>query len=135
MAAIHFNDARVEVNSNNLSTYVKSVTLNLEAGQLDTTTMGDTWEDSIAGLKKGSVTIEFVADYADNLLDEILFGIFATVVTCKVRVTSSSISTSNPEYQFSVLVNQLEAVKATVGELATSSVTWPISGTVTRATA
>ena len=41
MAAIHINNARVEVNSNDLSAYVKKVTLNREADSLNTASMGD----------------------------------------------------------------------------------------------
>lgn len=135
MAAIHFNNARVEVNSNDLSAYVKKVTLNIEADSLNTATMGDSWDEFIAGMKRGTVTIEFVQDFTDNLLDEILMGLFGTVVTCKIRTTSSAIGTSNPEYQTSVLVTNYSPINAGVGELATTSVTWPTSGAVTRATA
>ena len=135
MAAIHFNNARVEVNSNDLSTYVKKVTLNIEADSLNTATMGDSWDEFIAGMKRGTVTIEFVQDFTDNLLDEILWGINGTVVTCKIRTTSSAIGTSNPEYQTSVLVTNYSPINAGVGELATTSVTWPTSGAITRATA
>ena len=135
MAAIHFNNARVEVNSTDLSTYVKKVTLNIEADSLNTATMGDSWDEFIAGMKRGTVTIEFVQDFTDNLLDEILWGINGTVVTCKIRTTSSAIGTSNPEYQTSVLVTNYSPINAGVGELATTSVTWPTSGAITRATA
>jgi hypothetical protein len=132
MAAVHFNDARVELNSTDLSTYVKSVTLNVETAELDTTTMGDSWTENIGGLKSGSVQIEFVQDYADNLLDEILWGILGTVVNFRVRATSAAIGASNPEYRGSVLISSIAPFNNGVGDLATMSVTWNTSGAVTR---
>jgi hypothetical protein len=39
----------------------------------------------------------------------------------------------NPSYTFSALVSEWTPLNGAVGELATASVTWPISGEVTKA--
>ena len=51
-------------------------------------------------------------------------------------MSTSNISQSpgNPKYSFSVLVSEWTPLNGGVGELATASVTWPISGVITKAT-
>jgi len=40
---------------------------------------------------------------------------------------------SNPSYTFSAVVSEWQALSGAVGELATISATWPISGVITKA--
>jgi hypothetical protein len=134
MAALHFNDAKVTVNSTDLSTYVKSVTLNAEVAELDTTTMGSGSVTRIGGLKDGSLQIEFVQDFASGAVDATLWPLLGTVVNFTVKATSAATGSTNPEYRGSVLITQHTPVGNGVGELATLSVQWPTSGAVTRHT-
>lgn len=132
MAALALTDVTVTLNATDISDYVKSVTLDLNANTLDSTTMGDSWTEMIGGVKSGSVSIELVDDFADSAIDDILFPLFGTVVTFAARPTSAVVGSSNPSYSGSVLVNQLTAF-GSHGELATKSLTWPTSGTIARA--
>jgi hypothetical protein len=97
--------------------------------------MGDTWEEVLPGLKAGSIKLELNNDFAAAALDSILWPLFGTVVAFEIRPTSSAVSTSNPKWTGSVLISQLQGPNASVGDISTMSVTWPTSGTVTRATA
>jgi hypothetical protein len=135
MASFAFTDARVEINSVVLSSYVKSVTLNVSADELDDTAMGDTYRSRLGGLKDWSVTIEFNNDFAASAVDVTLWSLLGTTTTVKVRPTSSAISATNPEYSGSVLVSQLAPAGNTVGDLASTSVTWNGAGTLSRAVA
>lgn len=137
MAAILFNKARLELNGTDVSTYVKSVTLNLEKADLDTTTMGDTAVERIVGLGDGSMTVEFVQSFTSSELDSILWGIFntGTAVLFELRSDSAAIGASNPEYRGSVLPTNYVPLTGAVSDLATTSITWPTSGGVTRAIA
>ena len=45
------------------------------------------------------------------------------------------LTTANPAYSFSALVSEWTPLNGAVGELATASVTWPISGVITKTTA
>ena len=77
------------LNSVDITGDTKNVTLTLDAAQLDTTDFASGgWNESIGGLKSGTLTIEFNDDMADDALDEDLWGIFGTVVTFTVRPTS-----------------------------------------------
>ncbi len=134
MASFAFTDARVEVNSVNLSAFTRSVTLNVEAEDLEDTAMGDTYRSRIGGLKDWSVDIEFNQDFAASAVDVTIFPLLGTVVAVKIRPTTSAISTTNPEYTGNVLINEYNPLDGSVGDLATTSVSWPGAGTLTRST-
>lgn len=134
MASFAFIDARVEVNSVVLSSYVRAVTLNVSADELDDTAMGDTYRSRIGGLKDWSVNLEFNSDFAASAVDVTIFPLLGTTTTVKVRPTSSAISATNPEYSGSALVSQHNPFGNSVGDLATVSNQWPGAGTLSRAT-
>jgi hypothetical protein len=50
-----------------------------------------------------------------------------------VKPNGSTTGAENPSYSFSALVSEWTPLNGAVGELATASVTWPISGEVTKA--
>lgn len=134
MATFAFTDARVELNSVNLSTFVKSVTLEVSADELDDTAMGDTFRSRIGGLKDWNVQLEFNSDFAASAVDVTIFPLLGTTTTIKVRPTTSAISATNPEFSGSVLISQANPVGNAVGDLASTSVQWPGAGTLSRAT-
>lgn len=134
MAVFAYTDAYLVVNSVNLSDHVKSVTLTVDVAQLDTTAMGDTWTEQIGGLKSGSIAVTFNDDMAASNVDATIWPALGTVVTFELRPTSSAVGATNPKWTGSVLISGT-SVGGGVGELAAKSVTWPTSGTVTRATA
>jgi hypothetical protein len=53
-----------------------------------------------------------------------------TEVAIKVQPVNGAISASNPEYQFNAIISEWTALNGAVGELATASVTWPITGAI-----
>jgi len=137
MATFVFKDADVNLDSNDISAYTTSVTLDLSADAPEDTAMGDTFTSLVGGgIKSGTATIEFNQDFADNLLDEILWGIFngGTAVTLTLKPTSAAVGTSNPSYSGSVILTSYSPLSGSVGDKATTSITCPTSGTITRAT-
>ena len=135
MASFAFTDAAVTVNSVDLSDYVRQVTLNVSADELDDTAMGDTFRSRIGGLRDWSVAIEFKSDFGASLVDETLFPLLGTTTTVTVKPTSAATSATNPLYSGTVLVSQVNPMGNSVGDLATVSVTWNGAGTLSRATA
>jgi hypothetical protein len=128
-------DYKVTINGSNLSTSLASVELPVEIDQQETTAFGSEWRTSIAGLKSGSITLEFHQDFAAGALDSILWPLLGTNATVVVVPTSGTVTSSNPSYTGTFLVNQYTPYASTVGDLATVSVSWPLSGALTRATA
>lgn len=133
MAVFAITNEYLALNSVDRSSSVKSATLSLEVASLDTTVMGQTWESFIAGLKKGSLEIEFVDDFAASALDSVLWALFATVTTFEVRADGGTVTTSNPKYTGSVLLNS-HSVGGGIGDLAMKKLSLPTTGTITRGT-
>ena len=134
MAKFVLTDASVTLNSVDLSDHVSSVTLEITADEIVTTAMGDTFQSRTGGLKDGTLSIEFQQDFASSEVDTTLFPLLGTTTAFVVKPTSGSVSSTNPSYTGSVLVNSHSPVANGVGELATMSVSFPTSGTITRAT-
>ena len=134
MAKFAATDYKVTVNGTNFSTNLNSVELALESDDLETTAFGGTFRERIGGLKTGSVTLQFMQDFAASSVDATLFPLYNTLATVVITPTSSAVGTANPSYTAVCLVNSYSPHASSDGDIATFSVTWPTSGTVVRAT-
>ena len=135
MAVLALTNAKVVVNSVDLSDHVRKVTLKTSADDLDTTAMSSTgYRSRIGGLKEGELGLEFNGDFASGSVDATLFAALGTVVAATVKPVNTTTAATNPEYQFNVLVTEHTPLDNSVGELATVSVSWPTTSTITRAT-
>lgn len=138
MARIVLTDAKVTINGVNLSDHIASITLNESADVVETTAFSSTAAKTrVAGLKDNSVTLEFHQDFAANNVEATINGtssLVGTVTSIVVQPTSAAVSATNPSYSFSALVSEWQSLSGSVGELSTASVTWPISGAITKAT-
>jgi hypothetical protein len=128
------NNASVTINSVDLSTYVTSVTLSQSADNLEDTAMGDTSRSYIGGLKSGTVDIEFNADFAASKTEATIFPLVGTSTAVVVKPVAASVSETNPSYTFNDIVTEWDTLNGSVGEIATHSVSWPITGAITKAT-
>ena len=138
MARIVLTDAKVTINGVNLSDHIASITLNESADVVETTAFSNTAKTRVAGLKDNSVTLEFHQDFASSSVEQTINGsssLVGTVTTIVVKPTSSAVGATNPSYTFSALVSEWTSLNGAVGELSTASVTWPITGAITKATA
>lgn len=107
--------------------------LTIDVEEKDVTTFADAgWKAVLGGLKSGQLALSLKQDIADDGLDEDFWTILGTVVTFAVRLTQSAISTSNPEYQGSVLIKEWKPLNGSVGDVAELDVTFPTSGVITR---
>ena len=136
MPAMVLTSEFLSLNGTDLSAYTKKAELTVEVEEKDVTTYSAAgWTVVIGGLKKGGLDIDFIQDFADNLLDEIMWALLGTVVTFAVRPTSAAVSASNPSYSGSVLIKEWKPIQGSVGDEATVGVSYPTSGAVARAVA
>lgn len=140
MARIVLTDASVVINGINLSEFITSVAISTSDDVVETTGMGSGGARTrVAGLADNSVTFEFNQDFATSgpevTINAVGSSLVGTVTTCVVKPTSSAVSASNPSYTFSAVCAEWQPLSAAVGELATVSATWPISGNITKAVA
>lgn len=136
MAVYAATDHKITVNGTNLSNVLQSATLDISSDELETTAFGGGWRTRVSGLKSGSVTLNFFQDFGASAVDTTLWGLFngGSYATVVITPTSTAISATNPAYTAVCLVSQYQPFAASVGDIATLSVTWPTSGTVSRGT-
>lgn len=109
----------------------------VETTSFDSATAG--WRTRIQGLGSGTFDVEWNQDYAAGGIDATVWALAtATAGTSSVEVRPASTAaagSSNPKYTFSVVLTGWNPIDSAVGDLATVSTSWPITGVVTRATA
>jgi hypothetical protein len=135
MAKFVSTDFSVSLNSVDLSTNIASATLDITKEEQLTTAFGQTSVTRIAGLQDASLTLEFHQDFGSAAVDDTLFPILGSVVPFEIKPTSDATSATNPAYSGSVLVTNYTPFDSATGELATFSITLPVSGDITRGTA
>lgn len=135
MAATVLLDAKVVINSVNMSQFTRKVTLNIEADEQDATTFGGSgYKVTLAGLRDWSVECDFNMDFAAGAVDATLWPLFATTTTISVNPTSAANSATNPQYTGTVLVSKYTPLDGSVGDVSTVSIPFRAAGVLTRNT-
>ena len=135
MAKFYAQDYKITIGTAVISDDIASVTLDIQSDEIETTAFGQTYRTRIGGLRDASVSFDFHQDFGAGSVDALLFPLMGSTVAVKIAPTSGTISAVNPEYRFTALCTQYQPYAGAVGDLSTFSVTWPVSGEVTRATA
>lgn len=135
MATQVFNRAFFKVNGVDLSDHVQSITLNYAAEMLDETAMGDDTRSNKGGLKDWSVDVEFLNDWAAAQVDATLFDLVGSASTIRIQQNSTAtVGSTNPQYTGSGVLESYPPLDGSVGDLATSGVTFQSAGTLSRST-
>ena len=139
MARLVLTNVNITVAGVDLSDHIASVTLGSTYDVLETTAFADgnvpqAAKNRIAGLVDNSVTLEFHQDFAASSVEATVYPLLGTVVAVEVQPVNAAISVDSPLYTFNALVSEWTPLNGAVGELATASVTWPISGQITKDT-
>lgn len=134
MAKFVSTDFSISLDSNDLTTNIASATLEITREEQLTTAFGQTSVTRIGGLQDATLTLEMHSDFGDGAVDSILFPLLGTVVPFEIKPTSAAVGTDNPAYSGSVLVTNYTPFDSATGELATFSITLPVSGDLTRST-
>jgi hypothetical protein len=117
-----------------LSDLVASVTLNSTFDVVETTAFSSTAAKTrLAGLADNSISLEFHQDYATGEVEQTIYPLLGTVATVIVKPNGSSTSAFNPSYTCSAVIAEWTPLNGAVGELATASVSWPVTGAITKA--
>lgn len=135
MARIVLTDAKIVIGGVNLSDHITNISLSTSDDVIDTSAFGvGAARTRVAGLADNSVTLEMQQDFAASNVEATIYPMLGTTQTVVVTPTSATGGTAtNPSYTFLALVSEWQPLSGAVGELATASVTWPISGAITKA--
>ena len=119
------NTLVVTLNSVDLSDQVTAATINQTFDELEITAMGGNGSHVFAkGLEASTVTLDFLNSYAASEVMTTLQSAYGTTVALTIKPTSAAISATNPEFQTTILVNNLTPVSGSVGDLSTQSITF-----------
>ena len=136
MAIFVATDFSVSINgSTALASYLTQVELKATANDVTTTAFGSSWVTRVAGLREGTLTLNFNQDYATTTVDATLWPLLGTNATVVIKPTSTAVGASNPAYTAVCLVTDLTPISGQIGDLSTFSITWPTTSTISRATA
>ena len=118
------NTLVVTLNSVDVSDQVTAATINQVFDELEITAMGNTSHVFAKGLESSTITLDFLNSYAAAEVATTLQSAYGTTVALTIKPTSAVISATNPEYQTTILVNNLTPVSGSVGDLSTQSITF-----------
>ena len=135
MAKLVLTNPSISIAGTDLSSSISSVTIDTKYDIVETTSFGDTAKKRVAGLADNSISLEFFQDFAASSVEAIIFPLLGTAASIIIKPVSTTTTTTNPSYTVSALVSEWQPLKGGIGQLATASVTWPVSGAITKATA
>ncbi len=127
MAVFLSNGVVVTLNSVDLSDHVTSATINRVFEELDISAMGDSARKFTKGLETSTITLDFLNDNAASGAGSVraaLQAAWGTTVPITLKQTSAVISSTNPEYQSTILVNNTNDINGAVGDISTQSITF-----------
>jgi len=134
MAKFVLNNPEITINSVDLSDHVASVTLTENYAEVATTAFGSTAVTRIAGLGDHSISLDFHEDFAASEVHATISPLIGATTTVTVKPVNETTATTNPQFSATVLVTEWPLLSGSVGDLASASVTWRMSGAITTAT-
>ena len=144
MARLVLTNVEVTFGATDLSNHIASITLGSTYDVIETTAFAGTTgaegnvpqaaKTRTAGLVDNSVTFEFHQDFAAASVEAVIYPELGKEVVIVVQpVASAAVSADNPSYTFTAVITEWTPLNGAVGELATASVTWPITGRIVKA--
>jgi hypothetical protein len=121
-----------------LSTRVTAFSLNRQRDQLEVTAMGDTAHKFVSGLSADTITVTFLNDDAVSGAGSVRATLQAaygtTVAFSALQDTGSAVSTTNPIYTGTILVDNLTDINGAVADEAMIDITFTCNSAVATAT-
>jgi len=119
-------DCRIEVDGMDLSDHCRQANFSVQRDMPEATTFGDEYKRFLPGLKDLTLGLNFNSDYAASSVDATLFPNWddGSSVDVKLRPTSDSIATDNPEYVITSYIEGLTILNVTPGQIAENDVTF-----------
>ena len=135
MAVYMSNGVVVTLNSVVLSDHVTSATINRIFEELEVTAMGDSSRKYTKGLETSTIALDFLNDTAAANVLVTLQAAWGTTVPLTLKQTSAAVSTTNPLYSTTVLVNNTTDINGAVGDISTQSITFTCNSPIVITTA
>lgn len=134
MGRIVLTNAFVKIANVDLSDHCASVTITQNVDEVETTAFGDSGRTRVGGLEDSSIALEFHQDFAATEVDATIAPLVGGTAAFYITANGTAVSSTNPKWTGTCLVTSYTPIAGAVGDLSTVSVTWPVSGVVTRGT-
>lgn len=134
MAKFVITNPEITIGGVDLSDHIASVTLTETYAEVATTAFGDTAVTRIAGLGDHSLSLDFHEDFAASEVYATISPLIGSTTAVTVKPVNETTAATNPQFSATVLVTEWPLLSGAVGDLASASVTWPVSGAITTAT-
>jgi len=134
MAKLVLTNPSITIGGIDLSDHINNITLETKYDIIETTTFGSTSKSRVAGLADNSVSLDFMQDFGSSSVESTIYPLLGTATKIVIKPVAGTTTTTNPQYTISAVVSDWTPLKGGIGQLATASVTWPVSGAITKAT-
>ena len=136
MAKFVSTQASVSINGEDVSEACARAEITIDANVVETTDFGSGgFVENIAGLKSGTVSLDFHHDYATGAISDLLKDLTGTIGTVVDIPNGTAASADNPSWTAECVINSFAPVSGAVGDLSTFSVSYPTTGEISFATA
>jgi len=128
----------VSIGGSDISSYVKSVTIDYPFEEHDDTAAGDTARSVELGLANWTITVTANETYANGLLNDIMWTkyIAKAEVALIIKINGGTTSTDNPKWTGNGMITGYPPISGAVGDQAVANFTIkPTGGVLTRAEA
>lgn len=138
MSKFVLKDAWGEIDGHDLSDRIRQVEVQMNADDIDSSTMGDGVHQHLAGLRADNFVFTFASDFDLGKVDDVLFPLLATAdtqpeFTVSVSAFGPVASTTNPHFTTgaAILLNY-SPIAGEIGALSEVQVTIPSNEQITR---
>ena len=138
MAIFLSNGVVATLNSVVLSDHVTSASISRAFDELEVTAMGDTAHKFVKGLEASTITLDFLNDDIASGAGSVratLQAAWGTTVPLTLNQTSAVVSTTNPLYSTTVLVNNTQDINGAVADESMQSLTFTCNSAIVITTA
>jgi hypothetical protein len=140
MSALVLTNGYVAIGGVDISEFVTSITISTSYDIFETTQVNDYSKKYVPGLAENKVSLEFIQDFdptdgLEKIINSHVSSLLGTLQSMEIRPVNAGVSSSNPKYTFTVVVSEWTSINAAIGDLSTVSVTWPVSGDITKSIA
>ena len=133
MAKLVLTNSNISIGGTDVSSSVASVQIETAVDEVETTAFGPgNGKTRVGGLLDTTLSLSMHNDY--SAIEGLVYPLIGSTTTVVVKPNGTAVSTTNPSYTMTVLVTGWSPINGAVGELNTVDVSWPVSGTVTKAT-
>lgn len=132
-----FLNAATKFASTDFSDHIQSVSVSMSPADVPDTAMGASGVTRKPGLRDDSFQLTFHSDYAAGSVDAFMYAQIAggSLFLVEVWPNGTTTAAGNPKFSGTCIITDWAPIDGSVGDNAVSTVTLPVSGVITRATA